>query len=43
MDKEILQAKRSVSKKFDKLVKQDKVRDKKCEHDAKKAKKKGKK
>jgi hypothetical protein len=46
MDKEILEAKRSVSKKFDKLVKQDKIRDKSCdkyEHQAKKAKKHGKK
>jgi hypothetical protein len=40
VDKEIKSAKRSIDKKMDKLVKDDKKRDKKCEHAEKMAKKK---
>lgn len=40
MDKEIKQAKLKTDKTFDKLVKDDVKRDKKCEHDEKLAKKK---
>lgn len=43
MDKEIKDTKKSIDKKMDKLAKDDKVRDRKCEtaeHMARKAKKK---
>lgn len=40
MDKEIKGAKKTIDKKMNKLIKDDKKRDKKCEHDEKMAKKK---
>jgi len=40
MDKEIKGVKKSIDKKMNKLVKDDIKRDKKCEHEAKMAKKK---
>lgn len=40
VDKEIKSAKKSIDKKMDKLVRDDKKRDKKCEHAEKMARKK---
>jgi hypothetical protein len=39
MDKEIKGAKKSIDKKMNKLIKDDKIRDKKCEYDEKMANK----